>query len=70
MISSVPPPIGPSRGSRAARAMPVLLHVAGAAVDLQAGVGGVEGGALRRELRHRHLLHGVRCRRGSRRSAW
>src|SRR4051812_21905431 len=37
----------------------VLLHVAGAAVDLQAGVHDVEAGALRGELGHRDLLDGV-----------
>src|SRR4051794_1494286 len=37
----------------------VLLHVAGAAMDLQAGVHDVEARPLRDELGHRDLLHRV-----------
>src|SRR5438552_2096082 len=37
----------------------VLLHVAGAAVDLQARVHHVEAGPLRDQLGHRDLLDGV-----------
>jgi hypothetical protein len=35
---------------------PLLAHVAGAAVDLQAGVHQLVGGALGEQLRHRYLL--------------
>ena len=56
MISSEPPPIGPE--ARVARGAldPVLVHVAGAAVDLQARVHQLEGGALGQQLGHRDLL--------------
>ena len=56
MISSVPPPIGPRRASRSARSS---SGGASSAVDLQAGVDHVERGALRAQLGHRHLAHGV-----------
>ena len=59
MISSVPPPIGPSRASRAARSISYSTDVAGAAVDLQARVHHLERRPLRRELGDRHLAHRV-----------
>ena len=59
MTSSVPPPIGPEpRVARHALDL-VLAHVARPAVQLQAGVHDVEGGALGGELGHRDLAHGV-----------
>jgi hypothetical protein len=59
MISSVPAPIRFRRRSRQTRSIAVLLHVAGAAVDLQALVGDLAAIARRVQLGHRDLAHRV-----------
>ena len=59
MISSVPPPIGPSRASRAARARSCGVGVAEVGEQAVAGVLELEVRALREQLGHRHLAHGI-----------